>query len=84
MSTKCVSNQKQIVTYSFGFCHLLFSSNHMFKDNHVLIFTSLFPTDHVLSEDSSEGHNLHSLSSIVDGIAVEDVTIAFQDERAQN
>ncbi|XP_033009025.1 myogenin [Lacerta agilis] len=45
---------------------------------------STHPGDHLLSDDSSEDHNLHSLSSIVDSIAVEDVAVAFQEERAQN
>ncbi|XP_042321902.1 myogenin [Sceloporus undulatus] len=39
------------------------------------------PGDHLLNDDSSEDRNLHSLSSIVDSIAVDDV---FQEERSQN
>ncbi|KAG8131928.1 hypothetical protein E2320_009821 [Naja naja] len=45
---------------------------------------STHPTDHLLSDDSSEDRNLHSLSSIVDSIVVEDVAVAFQEERSQN
>uniref|UniRef100_A0A8D0GQU4 Myogenin n=1 Tax=Sphenodon punctatus TaxID=8508 RepID=A0A8D0GQU4_SPHPU len=42
------------------------------------------PGDHLLNDDSSEDRNLHTLSSIVESIAVEDVTVTFQEERAQN
>nr|XP_060628455.1 myogenin [Anolis sagrei ordinatus] len=42
------------------------------------------PGDHLLTDDSSEDRNLHSLSSIVDSIAVEDVAVVFQEERSQN
>ncbi|KAJ6660993.1 hypothetical protein lerEdw1_016794 [Lerista edwardsae] len=45
---------------------------------------STHPSDHLLSDDSSEDRNLHSLSSIVDSIAVEDVAVVFQEERAPN
>ncbi|XP_077191230.1 myogenin [Paroedura picta] len=45
---------------------------------------STHPGDHLLSDDSSEDRNLHSLSSIVDSIVVEDVAVAFQEERSQN
>ncbi|NWI86719.1 MYOG protein, partial [Pitta sordida] len=40
------------------------------------------PADHLLPEDPAEDRTLHSLSSIVESIAVEDVT--FQEERGQN
>ncbi|XP_038236055.1 myogenin [Dermochelys coriacea] len=42
------------------------------------------PGDHLLNDESSEDHNLHSLSSIVESIAVEDVAVTFQEERVQN
>nr|P34060.1 RecName: Full=Myogenin; AltName: Full=Myogenic factor 2 [Coturnix japonica] len=42
------------------------------------------PTDHLLSDDAAEDRNLHSLSSIVESIAVEDVAVTFPEERVQN
>ncbi|XP_009992434.1 PREDICTED: myogenin [Chaetura pelagica] len=40
------------------------------------------PTDHLLADEAAEDRNLHSLSSIVESIAAEDVT--FQEQRVQN
>ncbi|XP_064894452.1 myogenin isoform X1 [Columba livia] len=42
------------------------------------------PADHLLADDAAEDRNLHSLSSIVENIAVEDVAVTFQEERVQN
>ncbi|XP_010170442.1 myogenin, partial [Antrostomus carolinensis] len=42
------------------------------------------PADHLLADDVAEDRNLHSLSSIVESIAVEDVAVTFQEERVQN
>lgn len=42
------------------------------------------PADHLLTADPTETHNLHSLSSIVDGMTVEDVSAAFPDESMPN
>uniref|UniRef100_A0A8C3BYM0 Myogenin n=1 Tax=Cairina moschata TaxID=8855 RepID=A0A8C3BYM0_CAIMO len=42
------------------------------------------PTDHLLPDDAAEDRNLHSLSSIVESIAVEDVAVTFQEEQVQN
>uniref|UniRef100_K7GA34 Myogenin n=1 Tax=Pelodiscus sinensis TaxID=13735 RepID=K7GA34_PELSI len=42
------------------------------------------PRDHLLTDESSEDRTLHSLSSIVESIAVEDVAVTFQEERVQN
>jgi len=44
----------------------------------------LLSADHLLADDAAEDRNLHSLSSIVESIAVEDVAVTFQDERVQN
>lgn len=40
--------------------------------------------DHLLADEAAEERNLHSLSSIVESIAVEDVAVTFPEERAQN
>lgn len=40
--------------------------------------------DHLLTADPTDTHNLHSLSSIVDGMTVEDVSAAFPDESMPN
>ncbi|XP_033925791.1 myogenin [Melopsittacus undulatus] len=42
------------------------------------------PADHLLADDTAEDRNLHSLSSIVESIAVEDVAVTFQEEQVQN
>ncbi|XP_059998066.1 myogenin [Lagenorhynchus albirostris] len=42
------------------------------------------PGDHLLTADPTDVHNLHSLTSIVDSITVEDVTVAFPDETMPN
>ncbi|NWI37588.1 MYOG protein, partial [Picathartes gymnocephalus] len=42
------------------------------------------PADHLLADEAAEERNLHSLSSIVESIAVEDVAVTFPEERAQN
>ncbi|XP_064029798.1 myogenin [Pogoniulus pusillus] len=42
------------------------------------------PADHLLADDPAEDSNLHSLSSIVESIAVEDVAVTFAEEQAQN
>ncbi|XP_036613996.1 myogenin [Trichosurus vulpecula] len=42
------------------------------------------PGDHLLPDDTSDAHNLHSLTSIVDSITVEDVSAAFPDEAIPN
>ncbi|KAJ1074724.1 hypothetical protein K5549_014996 [Capra hircus] len=42
------------------------------------------PGDHLLPADPTDAHNLHSLTSIVDSITVEDVTAAFPDETIPN
>ncbi|KAJ1139547.1 hypothetical protein NDU88_005917 [Pleurodeles waltl] len=36
--------------------------------------------DHLLNDDSSDQHNLHSLSSIVESITVEDVSVIFPEQ----
>ncbi|NXA76142.1 MYOG protein, partial [Thryothorus ludovicianus] len=40
--------------------------------------------DHLLANEAAEEHNLHSLSSIVESIAVEDVAVTFPEKRGQN
>ncbi|TRZ12935.1 hypothetical protein HGM15179_014156 [Zosterops borbonicus] len=40
--------------------------------------------DHLLAEEAAEERNLHSLSSIVESMAVEDVAVTFPEERGQN
>lgn len=40
--------------------------------------------DHLLTADPTDAHNLHSLTSIVDSITVEDVSVAFPDETMAN
>nr|XP_045365977.1 myogenin [Camelus bactrianus] len=42
------------------------------------------PGDHLLTADPTDAHNLHSLTSIVDSITVEDVSVAFPDETMPN
>ncbi|XP_066060091.1 myogenin [Chamaea fasciata] len=42
------------------------------------------PADHLLANEAAEERNLHSLSSIVESIAVEDVAVTFPEERGQN
>ncbi|NXD27424.1 MYOG protein, partial [Spelaeornis formosus] len=42
------------------------------------------PADHLLANEATEDSNLHSLSSIVESIAVEDVAVTFPEERGQN
>ncbi|XP_063274731.1 myogenin [Prinia subflava] len=42
------------------------------------------PADHLLASEAAEERNLHSLSSIVESIAVEDVAVTFPEERGQN
>ncbi|NXN89350.1 MYOG protein, partial [Bombycilla garrulus] len=42
------------------------------------------PADHLLADEAAEERNLHSLSSIVESIAVEDVAVTFQEEQGQN
>ncbi|TEA30969.1 hypothetical protein DBR06_SOUSAS9610007 [Sousa chinensis] len=42
------------------------------------------PGDHLLTADPTDVHNLHSLTSIVDSITVEDVAVAFPDETMPN
>ncbi|NWV62164.1 MYOG protein, partial [Malurus elegans] len=42
------------------------------------------PADHLLVDEAAEEPNLHSLSSIVDSITVEDVAVTFPVERGQN
>ncbi|NXC27459.1 MYOG protein, partial [Campylorhamphus procurvoides] len=42
------------------------------------------PADHLLAEDTAQDRNLHSLSSIVESIAVDDVAGTFPEERGQN
>ena len=44
----------------------------------------LLLTDHLLTADPTDAHNLHSLTSIVDSITVEDVSVAFPDETMPN
>lgn len=44
----------------------------------------LLLTDHLLTADPGDAHNLHSLTSIVDSITVEDVSVAFPDETMPN
>ncbi|XP_035871989.1 myogenin isoform X2 [Phyllostomus discolor] len=38
------------------------------------------PADHLLAADPTEAHDLHSLTSVVDSIGMEDVSVAFPDE----
>ena len=40
----------------------------------------LLPADHLLTADPAEAHDLHSLTSVVDSIGMEDVSVAFPDE----
>ncbi|NXH33475.1 MYOG protein, partial [Myiagra hebetior] len=40
--------------------------------------------DHLLADEAAEERNMHSLSSIVESIAVEDVAVTFPEERGQN
>ncbi|XP_054032212.1 myogenin [Dryobates pubescens] len=42
------------------------------------------PADHLLADDPAEDSNLHSLSSIVESIAVQDVAVTFPEEQVQN
>ncbi|XP_002195870.6 myogenin isoform X2 [Taeniopygia guttata] len=42
------------------------------------------PADHLLADEAAEEHNLHSLSSIVESIAAEDVAVTFPEERGHN
>lgn len=42
------------------------------------------PGDHLLAADPTDAHNLHSLTSIVDSITVEDMSVAFPDETMPN
>ncbi|NXG99246.1 MYOG protein, partial [Loxia leucoptera] len=42
------------------------------------------PADHLLADEAAEERNLHSLSSIVESIAVEDVAVTFPEEGGQN
>ncbi|XP_049626632.1 myogenin [Suncus etruscus] len=42
------------------------------------------PADHLLAADPTNAHNLHSLSSIVDSIAVQDMAAAFPEETMPN
>ncbi|NXD44987.1 MYOG protein, partial [Copsychus sechellarum] len=42
------------------------------------------PADHLLADEAAKERNLHSLSSIVESIAVEDVAVTFPEERGQN
>ncbi|XP_059344037.1 myogenin isoform X2 [Ammospiza nelsoni] len=42
------------------------------------------PADHLLADEAAEERNLHSLSSIVESIAGEDVAVTFPEERGQN
>ncbi|NXP69357.1 MYOG protein, partial [Chloropsis cyanopogon] len=42
------------------------------------------PADHLLADEAAEERNLHSLSSIVESIAVEDVAVTFPKEQGQN
>ncbi|XP_005073432.2 myogenin [Mesocricetus auratus] len=42
------------------------------------------PGDHLLAADPTDAHNLHSLTSIVDSITVEDMSVAFSDETMPN
>ncbi|XP_023797813.1 myogenin-like [Cyanistes caeruleus] len=42
------------------------------------------PSDHLLAEEAAEERNLHSLSSIVESIAVGDVAVTFLEEQGQN
>lgn len=41
-------------------------------------------SDHLLADEAAEDRNLHSLSSIVESIAVEDVAVTFPEARGQN
>ncbi|CAI5777945.1 myogenin isoform X1 [Podarcis lilfordi] len=75
----CNSSTQAVVTSDHGS-----SSTSCSPEWSTQLDFSTHPGDHLLSDDSSEDHNLHSLSSIVDSIAVEDVAVAFQEERAQN
>lgn len=51
---------------------------------HPRVTPSRLPADHLLATDPSDAHNLHSLTSIVDSITVEDVSAAFPDEAMPN
>ncbi|XP_015415373.1 PREDICTED: myogenin [Myotis davidii] len=42
------------------------------------------PGDHLLPADPADAHNLHSLTSIVDSITMEDVSVAFPEETLPN
>ncbi|NXC86441.1 MYOG protein, partial [Cercotrichas coryphoeus] len=42
------------------------------------------PADHLLVDEAAKERNLHSLSSIVESIAVEDVAVTFPEEQGQN
>ncbi|EGW02150.1 myogenin [Cricetulus griseus] len=42
------------------------------------------PGDHLLAADPPDAHSLHSLTSIVDSITVEDMSVAFSDETLPN
>ncbi|NXX35760.1 MYOG protein, partial [Nicator chloris] len=42
------------------------------------------PADHLLANEAAEERSLHSLSSIVENIAVEDVAVTFPEVRGQN
>lgn len=48
------------------------------------VIIPLLSADHLLADDAAEDRNLHSLSSIVESIAVEDMAVTFQEERVQN
>lgn len=48
------------------------------------VIIPLLSADHLLADDATEDRNLHSLSSIVESITVEDVSVTFQEERVQN
>ncbi|XP_055966642.1 myogenin [Sorex fumeus] len=42
------------------------------------------PADHLLSADPTDAHSLHSLTSIVDSMAVQDISAAFPEEAMPN
>ncbi|XP_004610097.2 myogenin [Sorex araneus] len=42
------------------------------------------PADHLLSADPTDTHSLHSLTSIVDSMAVQDISAAFPEEALPN
>lgn len=48
------------------------------------VIIHLLSADHLLADDTADDRNLHSLSSIVESIAVEDVAVTFQEEQVQN